>query len=150
MNLYEFSQQHNREMGVLIDIENENDKQVYEDASNDIESIMHNSEDFSYVQAPQKTINENVDYKPSLSKSSNRENKNRYSKSKLLTTKELSQKTGLSSRKVNSWFVDNKFMYKKDDDWYATKKGNEFGAKQKEGAYGKFIVWPEEIADEIE
>jgi len=72
-----------------------------------------------------------------------------YSKSKLLTTKVVSHTSGLSSRKVNSWFVDNKLMYKKGDEWFATKKGSELGAKQKEGSYGKFIVWPEEILGEI-
>lgn len=148
MNLYEFSQQHNREMGILIDTANEADKEVYEEASNDIESIMHNSEDFSYVQAPQKTLKENVDSK-TFSNPKNEGNKNKYAQSKLLTTKELSQKTGLSSRKINSWLVGQDLMYKKEDDWFATKKGNELGAKQKVGAYGKFIVWPEELSNEI-
>jgi len=148
MNLYEFSQQHNREMGILIDNANEEDKQIYDDASNDIESIMHNSEDFSYVQAPQKTLN-NHEASVTSGGKSKKHKSNDYTNSKLLTTKELSQKTGLSSRKVNSWFVDNKLMYKKDDDWLATKKGNQFGAKQLEGAYGKFIIWPEELANEI-
>lgn len=148
MNLYEFSQQHNREMGILIDTKNEEDKQVYEDASNDIESIMHNSEDFSYIQAPQKTLNEDSKEDSSFSsQESQKAPKNK--KSKFLTTKELSQLTGLSSRKVNSWFVDNNLMYKTEDDWVATKRGNEIGAKQKEGAYGKYIVWPEEIIELI-
>ncbi|MDP3353103.1 MAG: phospholipase D family protein [Flavobacteriaceae bacterium] len=148
MNLYEFSQQHNREMGILIDTANEEDKEVYEDASNDIESIMHNSEDFSYIQAPQKTLNENVNVKTPPNQKI--ENKSKFTKSKLLTTKELSQETGLSSRKVNSWFVDKNLMYKKGDDWFATDKGNELGAQQKEGTYGKFVIWPEEIVIEID
>ena len=38
MNLYEFSQQNNREMGILIERENEADRAVYEDAWKDIES----------------------------------------------------------------------------------------------------------------
>lgn len=148
MNLYEFSQQHNREMGILIDTANENDNVVYEDASNDIESIMHNSEDFSYVQAPQKTLDkkETIEFKTKIN---NSENKKSFSNSKLLTTKEISQATGISSRKINSWLVDSKLMYKNEDDWFATIKGNEFGAKQKEGAYGKFIVWPQDIITEI-
>ncbi|GET23187.1 phospholipase D family protein [Prolixibacter denitrificans] len=148
MNLYEFSQQHNREMGILIDTANENDKEVYEDASNDIESIMHNSEDFSYVQAPQKTLDQN---EPDgiMNGQNDSEIKKVFSNSKLLTTKEISQAIGISSRKINSWLVDNKLMYKKEEDWFATKKGNELGAKQKEGAYGKFIVWPEDIIAEI-
>jgi len=149
MNLYEFSQQNNREMGILIDAANENDREVYEDASNDIESIMHNSEDFSYVQAPQKILDKN-EAVHKTTKQDNTKIKKKLSNSRLLTTKEISQATGISSRKVNSCLVDKKLMYKKEDDWFATKKGNEFGAKQKEGAYGKFIVWPEEIIERLE
>lgn len=149
MNLYEFSQQHNREMGILIDTKEKDDKQVYEDASNDIESIMHNSEDFSYVQAPQKSHSEK-EHKSLVAKHNKPVIKNDYSSSKLLTTKEISQAIGKSSRKVNSWFVDNKLMYKTGDDWFATKKGIELGAQQKEGSYGKFLVWPENIIDFID
>ncbi len=54
MNLYEFSQQYNREMGILIDTTVGHDKEVYEDAIRDVDSILHNSEDFSYVKAPKK------------------------------------------------------------------------------------------------
>ena len=52
MNLYEFSQQHNREMGILIERADEADWQVYEDAWKDIESILNNATDFAYVEAP--------------------------------------------------------------------------------------------------
>lgn len=60
MNLYEFSQQNNREMGILIERNNEFDKLVYEDAWKDIESILNNATDFSYVEAPKevKKVNE--------------------------------------------------------------------------------------------
>jgi len=54
MNLYEFSQQNNREMGILIDRENENDKPVYDDAWKDIESILNNAADFAYIEAPKE------------------------------------------------------------------------------------------------
>jgi phosphatidylserine/phosphatidylglycerophosphate/cardiolipin synthase-like enzyme len=54
MNLYEFSQQNNREMGILIERANESDQQVYEDAWKDIESILNNATDFSYVEAPKE------------------------------------------------------------------------------------------------
>lgn len=146
MNLYEFSQQNNREMGILIDTANNEDKSVYEDASSDIESIMHNSEDFSYIKAPQKPMNKKDEIPNG---SINQINKNIYSKTKLITTKELSAITGLSSRKINSWFVDNNLMFKSGDDWIATDKGKVIGGISKEGQYGKFILWPEDIADEI-
>ncbi len=52
MNLYEFSQQNNREMGILIERGNDADRQVYEDAWKDIESMLHNADDFAYIKAP--------------------------------------------------------------------------------------------------
>ncbi len=152
MNLYEFSQQNNREMGILIDIENEEDKNVYEDAAKDIESIIHNSEDFSYVKAPQKEflreskkINSAEGIIPKTPNAQPRD----YSKSVYKTTKELSKITGISSRKINSSLTKKGLMTKKDEDWFATKKGEEFGGIQKEGQYGKFILWPEEITNEL-
>ena len=72
------------------------------------------------------------------------------SSSKFCTTKELAQISGLKSREINSALVSLKLMYKKDQDWLATKKGMEQGGKQKEGPYGKFVVWPEQILNELE
>jgi phosphatidylserine/phosphatidylglycerophosphate/cardiolipin synthase-like enzyme len=145
MNLYEFSQQNNKEMGILIDTSNEEDKVVYLEAEKDIESIIHNSEDFSYVKAPQK---QNPKDSPKTDKPIILNNKD-YSKSNYKTTKELSEITGISSKKINSWFTNNNLMYKKEEDWITTKKGSELGGISKVGQYGKFIVWPEEIANEI-
>lgn len=58
MNLYEFSQQNNREMGILIDRENDADRPVYEDAWKDIDSLLHNADDFAYVKAPREVERE--------------------------------------------------------------------------------------------
>jgi phosphatidylserine/phosphatidylglycerophosphate/cardiolipin synthase-like enzyme len=57
MNLYEFSQQNNREMGILIERDNESDRVVYDDAWKDIESLLNNAEDFSYIEAPKSENN---------------------------------------------------------------------------------------------
>lgn len=54
MNLYEFSQVNNKEMGILINREVDVDRIVYEDAWKDIESIMNNAIDFAYVEAPKE------------------------------------------------------------------------------------------------
>lgn len=63
MNLYEFSQQNNREMGVLIERINEEDKQVYDDAWKDIESILNNAVDFAYVKAPKEEERQKIEPK---------------------------------------------------------------------------------------
>jgi phosphatidylserine/phosphatidylglycerophosphate/cardiolipin synthase-like enzyme len=144
MNLYMFSQQNNVEMGIYVS--KKDDEKLYNQIAKEVDRIKRGSEHRTIsVKKVEKIIPE-----PKIEKETPKtEAKKDYSKSKLLTTKEISQATGLSSRKVNAWLTDNKLMYKKDDDWFATKKGNEVGATQKSGSYGKFIVWPEEITVEV-
>ena len=119
----------------------ESDKELFEDAFKEIDFIDETSERFEFTSIPEEKKPVKVESKIQTKKTSN---------SKLLTTKEISQMSGISSRKVNAWFVDNKLMYKKEDDWISTKKGKESGAVSKEGQYGKFVVWPEELISEIE
>lgn len=140
LNLYEFSMNNNKEMGVLIDLNDETDKQLFEDAYNEIDFIDETSERFKFTSIPEIIKEEKKEIK-TVAKSS--------TSSKLITTKELSQITGLSSRKVNSWLTDNKLMYKKEDDWVTTKRGKEAGGVEKNGQYGQFIIWPDSIAKHI-
>lgn len=142
LNLYEFSMNNNKEMGVLIDLKDESDKELFEEAFKEIDFIDETSERFEFTSIPQEIKVESVEQKVEQKT----ENSQNY---KLLTTKELSKLTGLSSRKVNSWFSDNKLMYKKDDNWITTKRGKEVGGIEKEGQYGKFVIWPENIAEQI-
>lgn len=69
---------------------------------------------------------------------------------KYCTTKELSSISGVNSRDINSTLVSFRLMYKKEQDWVPTKKGEKKGAIQKEGQYGKYIVWPENILKELD
>jgi phosphatidylserine/phosphatidylglycerophosphate/cardiolipin synthase-like enzyme len=142
LNLYEFSMNNNKEMGVLVDLNDESDKELFEDAYKEIDFIDETSERFEFTSIPEvtKTEKKETEMQPKIANSSN---------SKLLTTKELSQLTGLSSRKVNSWLTDNKLMYKKEDDWTTTKRGKEVGGIEKSGQYGQFVIWPEEIGKQI-
>ncbi|MCK0192991.1 phospholipase D family protein [Arenibacter sp. F20364] len=142
LNLYEFSMNNNKEMGVLIDLNDEPDNELFEDALREIDYIDKTSERFEFTSIPDDIKSEKKEPE-TLTKTSSSYN------SKLLTTKEISQLTGISSRKVNAWFVDNKLMYKEEEDWIATKKGKELGCSEKEGQYGKFVVWPEDVLDEL-
>lgn len=76
MNLYEFSQQNNREMGILIERGNEADRQVYEDAWKDIESMLHNADDFAYIKAPKETEKPKVEIINKVTPPKTTENKN--------------------------------------------------------------------------
>ena len=142
LNLYEFSMNNNKEMGVLIDLKDEFDKELFEEAYKEIDFINETSERFEFTSIPEEIKTEKTEQKVQPKT----ENSKNY---KLLTTKELSKLTGLSSRKVNTWFTNNKLMYKKDDDWITTKKGKEIGGVEKSGQYGKFVVWPEEVFKQL-
>ena len=137
MNLYSFSQQNNDEMGILI--KKSEDPELYNEIYSEAMRILTVSEE---IRVSVKKVIKKPDFdksynKPKMSKS----NGKRY------TTKEISQEIGVSSRKINSFLSENKLMYKKDDDWILTKKGKEFGGYEKEGQYGKFVIWPREIVD---
>jgi|TARA_B110000211_G_C13922160_1_gene483280 phosphatidylserine/phosphatidylglycerophosphate/cardiolipin synthase-like enzyme len=142
LNLYEFSMNNNKEMGVLVDLNDESDKELFDEAYKEIDFIKETSERFEFTATTEviKTRKKETEKQPEIIDFSN---------SKLLTTKELSQLTGLSSRKVNSWLSDNKLMYKKEDDWSTTKRGKEVGGIQKSGQYGQFVIWPEEIGKQM-
>ncbi|MGO4819586.1 phospholipase D family protein [Flavobacterium sp. W22_SRS_FP1] len=142
LNLYEFSMNNNKEMGVLIDLNDESDKEIFEDALKEIDFIDETSERFEFTSIDKETKIEKKEAENLIKKTVS-------SNVKLLTTKEISEATGISSRKVNAWFVDNKLMYKKEEDWIATKKGKEIGGYEKAGQYGKFVTWPEALLPEI-
>lgn len=72
-----------------------------------------------------------------------------YSKSKYYSTSEISKATGINSQAINSLLVNAGLMEKIDNDWHSTTKGKNHGAIQKEGQFGKFLIWPEEIMTEI-
>ena len=61
---------------------------------------------------------------------------------KKISTTTLSKKLDISSKELFDIMVEQKLIYRKDDKWNLTKKGQEFGGEtvfnQK---YGEFIVW---------
>lgn len=143
MNLYSFSQQNNDEMG--IHVTKEEDAQLYNDINKEVQRLLTISEE---IRVSVKKVDKETANKLEQTILDVQENQN-LSNSKLLTTKELSALTGLSSRKVNKWFSDKKLMYKKDDDWITTKQGKDAGGIEKAGQYGKFVIWPENISKHI-
>jgi hypothetical protein len=130
-------------MGIYVT--KEGDEELYNDIRKEAERLLAISEE---IRVSIKKIDKNIEKQSEKTISEIVQNKDN-SKSKLLTTKELSQLTGFSSRKTNSWFRDKKLMYKKEDDWITTKRGKEIGGIEKRGQYGQFVIWPQEIAEQM-
>jgi beta-N-acetylglucosaminidase len=139
MNLYSFSQQNNDEMGILVK-KNEN-PELYTEILNEAMRILTVSDEI-------RVSVKKVFKKPEVNITTEKK-KPLNSNEKKYTTKEISKATEISSRKINAFLVDNKLMYKKDDDWNITKKGKDFGGFEKQGQYGKFVIWTQEIVDLI-
>ena len=137
MNLYSFSQQNNDEMGILV--KKSEDPDLYNQILIETQRILTVSEE---IRVSVKKVVKKTDFQKNIEKP-----KSTKSNGKKYSTKDISQEIGVSSRKINSFLSENKLMYKKDDDWILTKKGKEFGGFEKEGQYGKFVIWPKEIVD---
>lgn len=154
MNLYEFSQQNNREMGILIERENEADRQVYEDAWKDIESILNNATDFSYVEAPKefgqakteafKTSHVAKEVKPEIEIQ-----KSLISEGKYFSATALSKEIGVTPKELSFKIENLKWIEKKNDEWVLTNLGKNKGAKMKKGQYGEYIAYPEALIKEL-
>jgi len=148
MNLYEFSQQNNREMGILIERHIEGDKQVYEDAWKDIDSILNNADDFAYAKT-----NKNQEYIPISTPQILHEEKKQTdfnpkplpAETKFYSTTALSKEFGISSKDLFSKFEKMNLIERKNEDWVLTKKGINKGAQTKKGQYGEYIAWPGSI-----
>jgi len=150
MNLYEFSQQNNREMGILIEREKPEDKEVYEDAWKDIESILNNATDFSYVEAPKVENVKTEHAKPIPAKHETVvPPKPVVYSGKYLSATAISKEIGVSSKDVHYKIEKLKWIERKNDDWVLTSLGQSKGATIKTGQYGEYISYPETIIKEL-
>jgi phosphatidylserine/phosphatidylglycerophosphate/cardiolipin synthase-like enzyme len=147
MNLYEFSQQNNREMGILIERENEADRSVYEDAWKDIESILNNATDFSYIEAPKEIGMMNIDSTPT--RQENITPPLTSFKGKFLSATALSKELGISVKDLQSKIENLKWIEKKNEEWVLTSLGKGKGAEVKKGQYGDYIAYPETVIKEL-
>lgn len=148
MNLYEFSQQNNREMGILIERDVEADRPVYEDAWKDIESILNNSTDFSYVEAPKEIGKDKSEIKVSIPAKQETVAPTSF-KGKYLSATALSKELGISAKDLQYKFEKLKWIEKKNDEWVLTNLGKSKGAEIKKGQYGDYIAYPETVIKEL-
>ena len=151
MNLYEFSQQNNREMGILIERDNEADRAVYEDAWKDIESILNNAMDFSYVEAPKEVSKLKTEpIKPTITKQEVVTPPKANYSGKFLSATAISKELGISIKDLTSKIEKMNWIERKNEEWVLTSLGKSKGAEVKKGQYGDYIAYPETIIKELE
>ena len=61
----------------------------------------------------------------------------------------LSKEIGIPIKDLQGKFEKLKWIEKKNEDWVLTNFGKSKGAKLKNGQYGEYIAWPENMIKEI-
>lgn len=155
LNFYEYSMINNKEMGVLYDILNEADKEIYSKALEYVKLIEDNSDAKPFELSINYNSNNNatdakieiVKDKPIVKKIESI--KVSHSDVKYYSATAMSKELGISSKDLNSIFEKFKWIEKKNDETILTNLGKNKGAQMKKGQYGDYIAWPETVIKEI-
>lgn len=129
LNLYEFSQVNNNEMGVLI--RRAEDAELYKDAYEEAQRIIRISDEV-------RISLERVVVEPTVGKIESDEKLDK------LTTYKLAQKLGIKTDELMEKLVSSGVLESKDSKHYLTSKGKDVGGEFRMGAkYGSYFLWPE-------
>lgn len=144
LNLYDFSMNNNKEMGVLIEKANVNDHDLFEEAYKEVDYINTTSERFSYKTqiTTQATLPKE---EPITKKEQPKANFN----GKFLSATALSKELGISSKDLTYKIEKLKWIEKKNEEWVLTSLGKSKGAEMKKGQYGEYIAYPETVIREL-
>ena len=144
MNLYSFSQQNNDEMGILVT--KEEDPKLYEKISSEVKRLLTVSKE---IRVSIKKIDNDIsgskekNIKPKFKRGT--ENLN----AKLKSTSALSKTMGIPSKELFEIFERKGWIKKNGKSWLLTPKGELQGGQTKNGQYGEYVAWPEEILEKI-
>ncbi|MDD1621419.1 MAG: phospholipase D family protein [Methylococcaceae bacterium] len=128
LNLYEFSQINNNEMGVLM--RRSEDADLYKDAYEEAQRIIRISEE---VRISLERVSTNADAKSETEESSDK-----------LTSSKLAQKFGIKTNEFIEKLVSADLLELKDGKHYLTTKGKEIGGEfRMSPKFGPYFLWPQ-------
>ena len=129
LNLYEFSQVNNNEMGVLI--RRSEDSELYKDAYEEAQRIIRISEE---VRISLERVSNEAETKPEADEVSTVK----------LTTSKLAQRLSIKTNELIEKLVHLGFLEAKDGKHYVTAKGKEVGGEfRMSPKFGSYFLWPE-------
>lgn len=147
LNLYDFSMNNNKEMGVLIEKANANDKELFEEAYKEVDYINTTSERFSYK--TQITTQAEIPIEEKTAKAETVTPPKSTFTGKFLSATALSKELGISSKDLANKIEKLNWIEKKNDEWVLTSLGKSKGAEIKKGQYGEYIAYPETVINEL-
>lgn len=144
MNLYEFSQVNNNEMGIYV--VKETDQALYHEIYEEVKRLIRISDEIivSVEKAPAKSVqivNETKAEHVAPAKTQ--------FTGKLLSATALSKELGISSKDLTYKIEKLKWIEKKNEEWVLTSLGKSKGAEMKKGQYGEYIAYPETVVKEL-
>lgn len=130
LNLYEFSQVNNNEMGVLI--RRSDDGDLYKDAYEESQRIIRISDE---VRISLERVTTEAESKPENDEGSDK-----------LTSSKLAQKLGIKTNELIEKLVTNGFLEVKESKHYITARGKEVGGEfRMSPKFGPYFLWPESL-----
>ena len=132
LNLYEFSQVNNNEMGVLI--RRVDDAELYKDAYEEAQRIIRISEE---VRISLERVSSEAETQPETEETAS---------SGKITTSKLAQRLGMKTNELTEKFVKSGLLEARDGKHYITFKGKEEGGEfRMSSKFGPYFLWPENI-----
>ncbi len=143
MNLYEFSQVNNNEMGVLI--ERDSDSTLYQETYTEAQRVIRISEELKVTVERISREDEN----PSAEESSSSEPSPTPSapdSGRKISTSQLAKANGIGGKALFQKFLERGWIERVDNSWKLTESGKKDGNGEirNNPKFGEYIVWPEE------
>ncbi|MBL4765844.1 MAG: phospholipase D family protein [Colwellia sp.] len=134
LNLYEFSQVNNNEMGVYVS--RDDDPAMYKDTYEEAQRIIRISDE---VRISLEKIEKAVT--PALTITSNQSSEN--DKTSKMTSSKLAIKLKLKTAELFKVLITQGYVEEVEDKHILTDKGLSSGGEAKKGRFGAYIIWPD-------
>lgn len=130
LNLYEFSQVNNNEMGVLV--ERALDADLYKDTYEEAQRIIRISDEVRISLEVVEKENDQLEEESDVASK--------------LTTSKLAQKLGLKTNELTQALISAKYLEIKDGKNYITQLGKNIGGEfRMSSKHGPYFLWPENL-----
>ncbi|MEZ6057775.1 MAG: phospholipase D family protein [Planctomycetaceae bacterium] len=133
LNLYEFSQINNNEMGVLIS--RTEDPELYRDALEEANRLIRVSEEVR-VSLQQVPLSDEADAKT----------EDGDEKTSKLSTSKLATKLGIKTNELTDKLVLQGFLELREGKPYLTAKGRDIGGEFRSSKFGPYFLWPDGLS----
>lgn len=133
LNLYEFSQVNNNEMGVLI--QRFDDGELYRETYEEAQRIIRISEE---VRISLERVSNEIEHKADTEETAGK-----------LTTSKFAKRLGIkTANELTEKLIASGYLENRDGKPILTTKGKEIGGEPRTNQHGSYFLWPESLVSE--